>query len=203
MVKKFIIIKYLFLYLLTLNFQTWVKSDEITDFQIEGMSIGDSLLKFYSKKEIKNNYNFERELYKNQNEVNHILLHKEPYFKNYESVQIHFKKNDSRFVIIGIDGMINFPDNFNACKKKMSEIASDLDRSFNFFLKRETEGLHPADKTGKSKYSKFSFFLKPTSKSSEIEIICYDNSEELKYVDKLSVTFYGAKYQEFLINFYE
>ena len=191
------------MYLLTLNFQTWVKSDEITDFQIEGMSVGDSLLKFYSKKEIKNNNYFERELYKNQNEVNHILLHKEPYFKNYESVQIHFEKNDSRFVIIGIDGMINFPDNFNACKKKMREIASDLNKSFNFHEKRATEGTHPADKTGKSKYSKVSFFLNPTSRSSEIEIICYDNSEELKFIDKLSVTFYGAKYQEFLINFYE
>ena len=201
--KKFIIIKYLFLYLLTLSFQTWVKSDEITDFQIEGMSVGDSLLKFYSKKEIKNNYFFEKELYKNQNEVNHILLHKEPYFKNYESVQIHFEKNDSRFVIIGIDGMINFPDNFNACKKKMSEIASDLDKSFNFHGKQATEGLHPVDKTGKSKFSKVSFFLKPTSRSSEIEIVCYDNSEELKFVDKLSVTIYGAKYQEFLINFYK
>ena len=188
---------------MTLSFQTWVKSDEITDFQIEGMSIGDSLLKFYSKKEIKNNYNFERELYKNQNEINHIVLFKEPYFKNYESVQIHFEKNDSRFVIIGIDGMINFPDNFNACKKKMREIASDIDKSFNFHEKRATEGSHPADKTGKSKYSKVSFFLNPTSRSSEIEIVCYDNSEELKFIDKLSVTFYGAKYQEFLVNFYK
>ena len=148
------------MYLLTLNFQTWVKANDIRDFQIEGMSVGDSLLKFYSKKEIKNNFYFEKELYKNQNEVNHILLHKEPYFKNYESVQIHFEKNDSRFVIIGIDGMINFPDNFNACKKKMREIASDLNKSFNFHEKRATEGTHPADKTGKSKYSKVSFFFK-------------------------------------------
>ena len=195
--------KLLAIIILSLYFVTSSNADDIRDFQIEGMSVGDSLLKFYSKKEIKNNYFFERELYKNQNEVNHILLHKEPYFKNYESVQIHFEKNDSRFVIIGIDGMINFPDNFNACKKKMSEIAFDLDMSFNFHEKRATEGLHPVDKTGKSKFSKVSFFLNPTSRSSEIEIICYDNSEELKFVDKLSVTFYGAKYQEFLINFYK
>ena len=196
--KKFLVIIFI-----SICFLTPSQADDIRDLQIEGISVGDSLLKFYSKKEIKNNYFFEKELYKNQNEVNHILLHKEPYFKNYESVQIHFKKNDSRFVIIGIDGMINFPDNFNACKKKMREIASDLNKSFNFHEKRATEGSHPADKTGKSKYSKVSFFLNPTSRSSEIEIICYDNSEELKFIDKLSVTFYGAKYQEFLINFYK
>ena len=131
------------------------------------------------------------------------MLFKKPYFKNYDSVQIHFEKNDSRFVIIGIDGMINFPDNFNACKKKMSEIAFDLDKSFNFDEKRTSEGLHPGDKTGKSKFSKVSFFLKPTSSGAEIEIICYDNSKEFKYVDKLTVTFYGAKYSEFLENYYK
>tara|TARA_B100002052_G_scaffold255035_1_gene244988 strand:+ start:1154 stop:1747 length:594 start_codon:yes stop_codon:yes gene_type:complete len=189
--------------ILSLCFVTSSNAEDIRDFQIEGMSIGDSLLKFYSKKEIKNNYHFERELYKNQNEVNHIVLFKKPYFKNYDSVQIHFEKNDSRFVIIGIDGMINFPDNFNACKKKMSEIAFDLDKSFNFDEKRTSEGLHPGDKTGKSKFSKVSFFLKPTSSGAEIEIICYDNSKEFKYVDKLTVTFYGAKYSEFLENYYK
>ena len=30
------------------GFQSWTKADDIRDFQIEGMSIGDSLLDFYS-----------------------------------------------------------------------------------------------------------------------------------------------------------
>ena len=30
--------------ILTISFQTLIKADDITDFQIEGMSIGDSLL---------------------------------------------------------------------------------------------------------------------------------------------------------------
>ena len=32
--------------ILILNLQSWTKADDISDFQIEGMSIGDSLLKF-------------------------------------------------------------------------------------------------------------------------------------------------------------
>ena len=42
--------KFLFLILfLILNFQSWTKANDIRDFQIEGMSIGDSALKYFSK----------------------------------------------------------------------------------------------------------------------------------------------------------
>ncbi len=38
---------------LIFSFQSWTKADDIRDFQIEGMSIGDSLLDYMSKKRIK------------------------------------------------------------------------------------------------------------------------------------------------------
>ena len=34
---------------LTFSFQPWTKADDISDFEIEGMSIGDSLSKMYSE----------------------------------------------------------------------------------------------------------------------------------------------------------
>ena len=37
---------------LILVFQSWTKADDIKDFEIEGMSIGDSLLDYMSKDEI-------------------------------------------------------------------------------------------------------------------------------------------------------
>ena len=46
---KNIIIIFLFL----LNFQSWVKANDITELEVEGISIGDSLLKIMSEKEIK------------------------------------------------------------------------------------------------------------------------------------------------------
>ena len=45
MMKMFITIFFLMLFS-----QSWVKADDITDLQIEGIGIGDSLLNFYSKK---------------------------------------------------------------------------------------------------------------------------------------------------------
>ena len=47
----------LLILILTLSFQTLTKADDIKDFQIEGMSIGDSLLDFFSEDEIINNFN--------------------------------------------------------------------------------------------------------------------------------------------------
>ena len=38
--------------ILTLSFQSWSCADDIRDFEIEGISLGDSLLDFYTKEEI-------------------------------------------------------------------------------------------------------------------------------------------------------
>ena len=40
---------------LIFGLQSWTNADDIGDFQIEGMGIGDSALDFYSKNEIKKN----------------------------------------------------------------------------------------------------------------------------------------------------
>ena len=40
--------------ILIFSFQSWTKADDISEFEIEGMSVGDSALDYFSKKEIKN-----------------------------------------------------------------------------------------------------------------------------------------------------
>ena len=54
--KVFIVKRLLLILILTLSFQTWTKADDIKDFEVEGISIGDSLLGHMSKREIKENY---------------------------------------------------------------------------------------------------------------------------------------------------
>ena len=55
--KVFNMKRLLLILILTLSFQSLSKADDISDFQIEGMSIGDSLLDFYSKDKIIDNFN--------------------------------------------------------------------------------------------------------------------------------------------------
>ena len=44
--------RFLLIIILTFSFQTWTKADDIRDFQIEEMGIGDSLINFVNKDEI-------------------------------------------------------------------------------------------------------------------------------------------------------
>jgi len=46
-------IKIFIILILKLNFQQLSKADDISDFQIEGMSIGDSLSDYFTKKDIR------------------------------------------------------------------------------------------------------------------------------------------------------
>jgi len=47
--------KFILFIILTISFQSLTKADDIRDFQIEGMSIGDSLLDYFNEKDILNN----------------------------------------------------------------------------------------------------------------------------------------------------
>ena len=80
-----------FLILLTLTFcvQSHSIADDIQDLEIEGMSIGDSLLDYVNKRTINTSrkYEYDDEKFYTID----LILDK---FKNYYAVQIHLKKND-------------------------------------------------------------------------------------------------------------
>ena len=58
--KVFVMKRLLLILILTFSFQSLSKADDIRDFQIEDMSIGDSALDYFSKKDIKKNSRFYR-----------------------------------------------------------------------------------------------------------------------------------------------
>ena len=118
---------------LIFSFQTLTNADEISDFQIEGISIGDSALDFYSKKEIKK---FMKEFYPNSKKF-YLMENDISKFQQYDTVQFAFKKKDKKFIIYGLSGGIWFENNINECLNKMSEIEKDLDIIFNNVVKKK------------------------------------------------------------------
>jgi hypothetical protein len=61
----------LLILILTFSFQTLAKADDIKDFEIEGMSIGDSALDYFSKDQIiKNSRNY----YKNKKNLHQFKM---------------------------------------------------------------------------------------------------------------------------------
>ena len=112
---------YLFLILFTLP--TPSQANDIRDFQIEGISIGDSLLDYFSEKEINN---AEKKYYPGDKKFFNIFYNRLPQFKIYDQIQIHLKTGDKKYKIYGVTGGINFKNNLTGCLRKKEEIASEL-----------------------------------------------------------------------------
>jgi len=173
--------------------QTPSQADDIRDFQIEGMSIGDSLLDFVTKKEIKKNRFI---IFKN-NKYKHTRLIKA--FENYDTVEATYKKDDKDYKIVSLGGGI-FMDNMNDCRKKQKEILRDIKPLFKSSLIFPTKGAHPVDKTGKSRYNTYEIAI---DKQGGVQITCLDWSkkrEKKRFRDNLNVTIQTWEYSKFLID---
>ena len=110
---------YLFLILFTL--QTPSQADDIRDFQIEGMSIGDSLLDYFSKKEIESR---EKTFYPGSDKF--YMATPRKMYVIYADVTFHLKKNDDKYIIASLKGSLDFPNQLKACKEKKKEIVSEI-----------------------------------------------------------------------------
>ena len=114
------------------NLQAWTKANEIKDFEIEGMSIGDSLLDYANKRTINNS----RKYYYKSDKFYTIDLVLDS-FKTYYAAQVHLEKDDPKFKIFGLGGAIifgepgvYFPESVDKCKKQLNIIEKDLDKIF-------------------------------------------------------------------------
>ena len=130
---------------LIFSLQSWTKADDIRDFQIEGMSIGDSALDFFKEEDIlKNKYDFKDDEFKSSD-----ITSSE--FKTYDAIQISFKSNDEKYIIYGISGMIGFKNNIAECYKKKDEIFLEMKELFtNAKIDNQGTYPHPDDATGES-----------------------------------------------------
>ena len=102
------------LFLILFSFSAPSFADDIRDFQIEGMSIGDSLLDYMSKDEIKKAE--QNSTY--MKDKKYIVIFSPIVSEIYDDIQITYQPEDSNYLIHSIDGKIEFEDNIKGCKKK-------------------------------------------------------------------------------------
>ena len=89
--KMFVMRVFIAAIILIFSFQSPSQADDIRDFQIEGMSIGDSTLDFFSEEEIKNNLKLQYFPYIKDKKFILAEFYKFPFFQTYDSLQIIFK----------------------------------------------------------------------------------------------------------------
>jgi hypothetical protein len=173
--------KILLILILSFSFQTLTKADDISDFEIEGMGIGDSLLNFYNKKEILVN----KVDWYDLREKNRYLSFAfgENDFKKYDFVDIWTIYNDENYKIEGVAGSIYFGENadfknINDCYAKQNEVANQISKLFkNTPKKGPIKIIHNADKTKNSTYTDFYFYF---GDNHNITISCYDWSKKME-----------------------
>ena len=166
--------------ILIFSIQSWIKADDIRDFEIEGLIIGNSLLNFFTEEEIKkNNMNY----YKKKG-FETVAFNNSPILKTYDWIQITYKTNDKDYKIVSVDGVLSFKNNYKACLNKKKEISKDIQNSFNI-ESDNYEGPHMADKSGKSLFETTEWRVD----NGLIIVQCIDWSKEMEkqYFDHLKV----------------
>ena len=162
----------LLILILTFGFQTLTKADDIRDFEIEGLSIGMSLLDFFNESEIKDNIydHYKDDKYK----LTEFYKHKN--FNLYDSLKFHYNSKDQNYKIISISGINFYEKNITSCHNDMKKIDKEISSLFKELERNSEDQIHPYDKSGKSTTKAIRYWF---ADKSLISIVCYDWSEKL------------------------
>ncbi len=185
-----------FLFFLLFIISTNSFADDITEFQIEGISLGDSLLDYFSKDDLKNAYDTHD--YMDNKFRYYFLSYKNS--KTYEYLQITVKPDDKNYIIYDLQGHI-FYKNINDCYEKMEGIKKELDSLFSI-KSFQDKGDHYMDPSGESTYSRYSYYLE---NDDSVEIVCFDMSKTLEEngaFDRLAITLTKDEFQTFITDNY-
>jgi len=171
---------------LGLLLSTSAYTDDIKDFQIEGISIGDSALDYFTESQLEDNeldwFNYS---YK---EYAHTLV---PGKGTYDWFQISYKSDDDNFIIEGLAGIIvikKYDD--DKCNKKLEAVALDISKLFKNtkqgkkqlykVIYNPREIFQKPDPFGKSILTSISFDFKDEGK---IILSCYNMDKATNQID--------------------
>ena len=191
---KFFLIVLIFVF----NSHAVAKADDIKDFEIEGVSIGDSLFDHITLNQF-NNWEEYKYYYKDKK---FVVIPCKISSKQYDQVGCTFKNTlDNDYIIYGVNGTILFPNDISKCFKKKDEVTKifkDLLVNTEFIDRGTYE--HDADPTGNSKQTVVDFEFK---NSAYIRVVCHDWSDKLTkqngWIDEFKV-YLTSKELNFFIN---
>ena len=186
--KKFLVIIILNIYL-TLPSQ----ADNIRDLQIEGMSVGDSLLNFYGEKQI---LNFQKGYY---DRGDFYMAFVNINSGVYRQIGFTLKKNDKKYIIQGIKGTIIFKEQFNECLKWKKDAINDVNIVLpyaKFSKERISKYTKNKDMKNSKAFSNDYFF--PLNKGA-VRIWCTKIDKSLNYKDRGEIALLNKELLSFQI----
>ncbi len=180
------------LIVLLLTFVSYAKADDVQDFTIEGISVGNSAFDFFSKSEIDKSKDY---VYKSKK---YAMFGKDLKNSNFDMVLIEFI-DKGNYMINSVIGKIFYNENnFSKCSKQEKEILTELKNQFKNNATYTNHGIvsHEGDPSGNSKGSWHTFRL--NDGSGWIYLECMDWTEETGKWDNLRVTIFNKEFDKFL-----
>ena len=170
------------------------KADDIRDFEIEGVSIGESLLDKYNKNVLDN---IEKYYYPNSKKI--VGLYSEVFNKNlnnYDAIQFSVTPED--YKIEAIAGMnYEFQNKQEECYRKMEKIFDEILSLFpNSKTTKDKEIPHDADPSGKSVGKVYKINLD----NGVIRVACTDWAENIPRRDSLKISIHTTKHINWINN---
>ena len=167
-----------YIILILLSFSVSTYADDIRDFEIDRISIGDSLLNHFSKDKILNARNYD-EL---PSDMKFRII--DIYTENrlYDGMKFYFIPNDKKFIIQSFKGK-KYYSNINNCYIKLKKFEKEISNQFNITEKySQIKEKLMDDPTGKSTYTTTFFILDDGGRGS---VSCYDwhaSTNNKKYI---------------------
>ena len=181
-----------YLFLILFSFSAPSFADDIQDFEIEGMTIGDSLLDYMSEEEIKENefpgvYPDKKFTLSDYNKSSAI----------YDSVSIEYKPNDKKYIIYGVQGVVDFSNNTEGCYKKQDEIEKEISSMFNEAKKKNWGILKLHLKGTAAEGSTYKPITFSFNTGDRISISCYHYSDTPQ-ADHLKISLTSKEFMEYI-----
>ena len=187
-----------YLFLILFSFSASSFADDISEFQIEGMSIGDSLLDYFTEEAIKKNTSKEVSEARTKKFYD-INLFELSDFETYDIVQITLKFNDKNYKIYGVDGIIHFKNKIKDCYKKQQEVNKEFSEDFEYVEKVERGTIDHPDYDGAT--TNDIFFLLKTGEVLMINCTDYSNKDnEAGDEDLFRIGLWTKELNEWLTN---
>ena len=125
-----------YLFLVLFSFSAPSFSSDISEFEIEGIGIGKSLLDYMSEENIKTEIKRNRYMYAYLNEdFGEVYLYEG--LQIYDSMSFFVKPNDEKFLIYEVRGITPYIEDLNGCLKKQNEIVEEISKIFEDAKKSE------------------------------------------------------------------
>ena len=179
------------IYFFIMLFSFSCNAEDIFDFEIEGISVGESALNYFNINEINENI---KDWY-NNNEYTPVVFEELPFFNTYEDVEINFKTIDNKYLIASVSGWISM--SYDECIYTIDTIINDIKQNFKYteFYDLETYE-HQIDKSGRSKITDAVFYFE----SGSVDVQCYDMHSSTNYEDGLGIGISNFDFDDFLYN---